>query len=100
VVSEVVLAPERLPADVTRVRSLVRVRPLVDQQVIRLGELPAAKLAYELLLGACGSGPGTGPPTAPRTTCPRGNFSEGERRPGPRQVRGVASRCGVAVEPK
>jgi hypothetical protein len=52
VVPEVVLAPKRLPADVTRVRSLVRVRALVDQQVVRLGELSAAELAYELLLGA------------------------------------------------
>jgi hypothetical protein len=99
VVPEVVLAPERLPADVTRIRSLVRVRALVDQQVVRLCELPAAELANELLLGAGGRGARAGSPTAPSTTCPCGDFSDGGRRPGPWQVRGVASRRGVTVEP-
>ena len=51
-----VLSPEGLAADITRVGSLVRVGPLVDQQVVRLGELPAAELADKLLLGPRRSG--------------------------------------------
>ena len=50
VVSQVVLSSKGFPADVARVRSLVRVRPLVDQQVVTLGELPVAELANETLL--------------------------------------------------
>lgn len=50
VVPQVVLPPERLAADVTRVRTLVGVRALVDQQVVGLGELAVAVLADELLL--------------------------------------------------
>lgn len=46
-----ILPPEGLVADVARVRSLVRVRALVDQQIVRLGEMAAAELADELLLG-------------------------------------------------
>ena len=45
-----VLSAKGFPADVARVRSLVRVRPLVDQQVVTLGELPVAELANETLL--------------------------------------------------
>lgn len=41
-------------ADVAGVGPLVRVRALVDQQVVGLGEVSAAKLADELLLGLGG----------------------------------------------
>ena len=50
-----VLSSKGFPADVARVRSLVRVRPLVDQQVVTLGELPVAELANETLLWSRGS---------------------------------------------
>lgn len=53
-VSEVVLPPESLVADVTGVRPLVRVCPLVDKQVVGLGEVAAAELAHKLLLGLGG----------------------------------------------
>ena len=45
-----ILPPESLAANVARVRPLVRVRSLVDQQIVRLGELPVAELADELFL--------------------------------------------------
>lgn len=48
-VPQVVLPPESLVADVTGVRPLVRVGPLVDEEVVGLGEVPAAELADELL---------------------------------------------------
>lgn len=51
VVSEMILPPEGLVADVARVRPLVRVRALVDQQIVRLGKMAAAELAHKLLLG-------------------------------------------------
>ena len=54
VVSQVVLSSKGFPANVARVRSLVRVRPLVDQQVVTLGELPVAELANETLLWSRG----------------------------------------------
>ena len=44
-----VLPSKSLAADVTRVRALVCVRSLVDQQVVALGELPVAELADEPL---------------------------------------------------
>ena len=50
VVTEVVLTSERLATDITGERSLVRVRPLVDHEVIGLGELAVAVLADEPLL--------------------------------------------------
>ena len=50
VVSQVVLASKGFPADVARVRSLVRVRPLVNKKVVRLGELAIAELTNKLLL--------------------------------------------------
>lgn len=50
-IPEVVLAPERLSADVTSVGPLVSMGPLVDQQVVGLGEPSLAESAYELLLG-------------------------------------------------
>lgn len=45
-----VLPAEGLSAYVARVRPLVGVRPLVNQQVVALGELPIAELADELFL--------------------------------------------------
>lgn len=51
VVSEMILPPEGLVADVARVRPLVCVRALVDQQIVRLGKMAAAELAHKLLLG-------------------------------------------------
>lgn len=44
-----VLSPERLSADVARVRPLVGVRALVYQQIVGLGEVAAAEFANELL---------------------------------------------------
>lgn len=49
VVSEMVLPSERLVANVTGVRPLVRVGPLVDEQVVGLCEMPAAELANKFL---------------------------------------------------
>jgi hypothetical protein len=49
VVPQMVLPPERLAAHVAREGSLVRVRPLVDEQVVGLCELSVAELADELL---------------------------------------------------
>lgn len=49
-----VLPPEGLVADIAGVGPLVRVRALVDQQVVGLGEMPAAELAHKLLLGLGG----------------------------------------------
>jgi hypothetical protein len=101
VVPEVVLAPERLAADVARVGPLVRVSALMDQQVVRLGELPAAELADELLLGARGRcGPGARAPTAPSTSCPCGSLCDDGRRPGFLQTRPIAPRRGLAVQPQ
>lgn len=51
VVSQVVLSPEGLLADVAGVRPLVRVRALVDQQVVGLGEVSSAKLTNKFLFG-------------------------------------------------
>ena len=50
VVSEVVLSAEGLPTDITVVWPLISVGPLMDQEVVGLGELPAAVLADEPLL--------------------------------------------------
>lgn len=50
-ISEVILSAKRLSADVTRVWSLIRVRPFVNQQIIALGELSIAELADKLFLG-------------------------------------------------
>lgn len=54
VVSEVVLPPEGFVADVTGVGPLVRVRPLMDKEVVGLGEVAATELADKLLLGLGG----------------------------------------------
>ena len=50
VVTEMVLPPEGLAADIAGERSLVRVRALVDHEVVGLGELAVAVLADEPLL--------------------------------------------------
>ncbi len=52
VITKMILPPEPLAADVTRERSLVCVRPLVDQQVVRLSEVAATKTANVLLPGS------------------------------------------------
>ena len=44
-ISEVILPPEGLAADVTRKRPLVRMRPDVDEQVVGLGEASIAETA-------------------------------------------------------
>lgn len=54
-----ILPPEGLVADVARVRPLVRVRALVDQQIVRLGKMAATELAHELLLGFGRQAPST-----------------------------------------
>lgn len=46
-----VLSAERLAAHVARVRPLVRVRPDVYEQVVRLAELPVAVRAHVPLFG-------------------------------------------------
>lgn len=51
VVSQVVLSPKGLLADVAGVRPLVRVRSLVDQQVVGLGKVSPAKLTNKFLFG-------------------------------------------------
>lgn len=68
VISEVVLASEGLPADVAGEGPLVRVRPLVDQEVVALGEVSRAVLADELLLGSCSP---AGHPEQPPVEDPR-----------------------------
>ena len=49
-VAEVILTPEALVTDLTGVWSLVGVRALVDEQVVRLGEVTSTEAADELLL--------------------------------------------------
>lgn len=51
VVSEVVLPSEGFVADVTGIGPLVCVGPLVDEEVVGLGEMPAAELANKFLFG-------------------------------------------------
>ena len=51
-VSEVVLSTEGFAADITAVRPLVRVCTLVDQQVVRLGEMATTITAYEFLFNS------------------------------------------------
>uniref|UniRef100_A0A2M4DL90 Putative secreted protein n=1 Tax=Anopheles darlingi TaxID=43151 RepID=A0A2M4DL90_ANODA len=50
VIAQMILPPERLPADITRVRPLIGVRTLVDEQIVGFGKLPITVLADELLL--------------------------------------------------
>lgn len=49
-ISEMILSSKSFPANVTRIRPLIRVSPLVYQQIIALGELSVAEFAYELFL--------------------------------------------------
>ena len=49
-ISEVVLASERFATDVAGVGTLVCVRSLVDQQVVRLGEVTSTEPTDVLLL--------------------------------------------------
>lgn len=50
VVSEMILSSKGFTADVTRVRPLVRMGSLVNQQIIRFGELSITKFTDELFL--------------------------------------------------
>jgi len=52
VVAEVVLTAESFAADVALERSLVGMRSLVNQQVVRLGEVSSAEAADELAPGS------------------------------------------------
>ena len=52
-----ILPAERLAAYVAGVGPLVRMCPLVDEEVVALGEAPVAELADELLLGPLAGGP-------------------------------------------
>ena len=58
VVPEMVLSPESFAADITREGPLISVGPLVDHNIVRLGELSVTKLADEPLLWSRGSGLG------------------------------------------
>lgn len=51
VVPQVILSSERLVANITSVRSLVRVGPLVYEKVVGFGKMPPAEFADELLFG-------------------------------------------------
>ena len=51
VVSQVVLSPKGLATHITGKWSLICVGPLMDEQVVGLGELPVAELANEPFLG-------------------------------------------------
>ena len=51
VIPEVILSSEAFPADVTRIWSLVCVCTLVNKQIVRLSEVPAAVLADILFFG-------------------------------------------------
>ena len=50
VVSQMVLSPESLATDITREGPLISVGPLMDHNIVRLGELSVTKLADESLL--------------------------------------------------
>lgn len=51
------MPPEGLVADVTRVWPLIRVGPLVDEQVVGFGKVSAAKLADKLFFRFGGQPP-------------------------------------------
>lgn len=55
-ISQMVLPPESFSADIARVRPFISMRPLVDEQIVALGEVSVAVFADELLLrsGSCG----------------------------------------------
>ena len=50
VVSQMVLSPESLAADITGEGPLISVGPLMDHDIVRLGEFSVTKLADESLL--------------------------------------------------
>lgn len=50
-VPKVILPPESLPTNIATIRPLIRVCPLVNQQIVTFRKLPVTKFAYELLLG-------------------------------------------------
>ena len=54
-VSQMVLSPESLAADITGEGPLISVGPLMDHDIVRLGELSVTKLADESLLWSRGS---------------------------------------------
>ena len=58
-VPQVILSSECLSTGVAGEGSFVRVRPLVDEQVVGLGELTGAELADKPLLGSWGRGGAT-----------------------------------------
>jgi len=60
VVPEVVLSSEGLVADITRVRPLICMRPLVDQKVVGFGKMSATELADKFLLGLGGQSASAG----------------------------------------
>lgn len=49
VVSQMVLSPESLVTNIACVWPLVRVGPLMDEEIVGLGEMPATELANKLL---------------------------------------------------
>lgn len=49
-ISQVILSSKGLPTNIARIRPLIGMRPLVDQQIVALRELPVAELADELFL--------------------------------------------------
>lgn len=51
-IAEVILTTESLAANVARVGPLIRVCPLVDEEIVGFGELTVAELADKLLLGS------------------------------------------------
>jgi hypothetical protein len=51
VIPQMVLPPEGLATNVTGIGPLISMSPLVDEQVVGLGELPIAELADEPLFG-------------------------------------------------
>lgn len=57
-IAKMILSTECFAADITRVGTLIGVRTLVYQQIVRLGELSIAIFADELLLWTCSSGAG------------------------------------------
>lgn len=59
-VSKMVLSAKSLSTDITAVWPLISVCPLMDQEVVRLGELSVTELTDELLLWPAG-GPGASP---------------------------------------
>ena len=60
VIPQMILPPEGLVADVTCVRPLIRVGPLVDEQVVGFGKVSAAKLADKLFFRFRGQPPSGG----------------------------------------